>query len=245
MPDLPRLIHLDANGAEGSGLTRLELDAADFQSEVPIQHLHVFFEDADLGLVVGVWDTTTMQEAFGPYPGDEFVWVLEGRFAMIDGDGDAVHAGPGDSVAFRNAAPMSWKQDGYLKKFFVTHLDPDRRTPNVVSGDGAVIVMDPDAPLADVSENGGPVEREHLAFTNDTGNMRVGLWECDTADFGMSPFPVHEFVQVLAGEATIAEADGTTHHVNAGDCFFIPEGTVCQWQIPKYVKKYYAQIDAK
>lgn len=243
MPDLPRLIHLDANGPEGSGLTQLELDAADFQSGVPTQHAHVFFEDTDLGLTVGVWHTTPMQEVFGPYPGDEFIWVLEGHFSMIDGDGNAVPAGAGDSVAFRNAAPMSWKQEGNLKKFFITYLAPNTPTPEVAFNDGAVIVMDPDAPLSDIGENGGPVEREHVAFINDTGNMRAGLWECETADFEMAPFSVHEFVRVLEGEATIVEADGKTHQIKAGDCFFIPKGTCCQWQIPKYIKKYYVQIE--
>lgn len=243
MPDQPRLVHLNADGPDGSGLSPLDLDEADFQSTLPVQHAHIFFEDQSTGLAVGVWDTTTMQEAFGPYPGDEFIWVLEGHFSMIDGDGNAVSAGPGDSVVLRNGAPMSWKQDGYLKKFFIT-LPATGGTPTkAVSNDGAVIVMDPDAPLHDVSEPGGPAAREHVAFTNDAGNMRVGLWECGAADFGMCHVSVHEFVQVLAGEATITEANGTKHQVKAGDCFFIPKGTECRWQVSEFVKKYYVQTD--
>jgi len=81
-----RVIRLQADGPEGVGLEKMELDPADFQSELPEQHIHVYYEDADLGLSVGVWTTTTMQEAFGPYPGDEFMWVLEGQVSMVDAD---------------------------------------------------------------------------------------------------------------------------------------------------------------
>ena len=77
MSDLPRLIHLDPNGPNGAGLSPLDLDSADFQSAVPQQHLHIFYEEPAIGLTVGVWDTTTMQEAFGPYPGDEVIIVLD------------------------------------------------------------------------------------------------------------------------------------------------------------------------
>jgi uncharacterized cupin superfamily protein len=139
---------------------------------------------------------------------------------------------------------MSWKQEGYLKKFFITLLDPDGVPPQIDTADGAVVVMDPDASVQVTSDPGAPVEQSHVAFTNDAGTMTVGLWICEKADFGMEPFPVHEFVRVLEGEAFIAEPDGTEHHVTAGSCFFIPKGTQCHWRIPKYIKKYYAQVSA-
>jgi uncharacterized cupin superfamily protein len=245
MSDLPRLIHLDPNGPNGAGLSPLNLDSVDFQSAVPQQHLHVFYEEPAIGLTVGAWDSTTMQEAFGPCPGDEVIIVLDGDFAMLDADDNAVRAGRGECVAFRNAVPMSWKQEGYLKKFFVTLLTPDVVTPPLATAEGAVIVVNPDSPLNQTSTTGEPVEREHVAFTNDAGNMSVGIWDCQTAEFEMEPFSIHEFVHVLEGAATIKEGDGTTHNVKAGDCFFIPKGTECQWKVPTYIKKYYAQINAR
>lgn len=242
MPYEPRFVRLTPNGPSDKGLTQLKLDPADFQSPLPEQHWHVFFDDADIGLTVGVWDTTTMQEAFGPYPGDEFVSILEGEFAMIDGTGNATHAGKGDCVAFRNGAPMSWKQQGYLKKFFMTLLAPNVKPPHIETADQAVVIVDPNTPLTVSSKPGEPIEREHICFVNDTGNMTVGLWECDAQEFEMEPFSVHEYVEVISGEATITEADRTAHHVQAGDCFFIPKGTLCKWSIPHHIKKYYAQV---
>lgn len=239
-----RIIRLDAGGAGQGGLRPMDLDPEDFESALPHQNLCLCYEDRDLGLTVGVWDTTSMKEAFGPYPGDEFIWVLEGSFAMLDGSGGAVTAGQGDAVCFRNGAPVSWKQDGYLKKFFMTYLNPELPVPELDTAQGGVIVIDPKAALRTTSDPDAPVEHDHVAFTNDAGNMAMGIWDCAAATFEMSPFPVHEFVYVLEGETVITEEDGTVHEFGPGDCFFVPKGTVCQWHIPRYIKKYYAGLDA-
>lgn len=89
----------ETNTLQASGIFRidpdalalgpLDLDPDAFQSPLPVQNYHLIFEDKAIGLAVGIWDTTTMQEAFGPYPGDEFITVLDGGFAMVDAAGKA------------------------------------------------------------------------------------------------------------------------------------------------------------
>lgn len=247
----PHVIRLGPNGPPGIGLVEMELDPADFQSPLPSQHIRVYFSDDALGLNVGVWDTTTMQEAFGPYPGDEFVWILDGAFSMLDGENNAIEVRQGQSACIRNAVPVSWKQDGYLKKFFITYLDPAPGTPNILSAEGGVRVMDPNVALAPLDtaapftlKGATPLKREHIVFTNDAGNMSVGVWDSEAMVSKMEPFPVPEFVQMLEGEVTITEEDGTVQTFRTGDCFFVPKGTVCSWEIRQYVKKYFAVLDA-
>ncbi len=136
------VIRLEANGPNGARLEPMELDAADFQSPLPEQAVHVYFNDEDIGLSIGVWTTTDMQEAFGPYPGDEFMLVLEGRVEMMDGDNKGVPVETGQSFVIRNAIPISWKQVGSLRKFYITLLDPKADTPEIASAEGGVIVLD-------------------------------------------------------------------------------------------------------
>jgi len=240
------IIRLQANGPEGKGLQPMTLDPADFQSPLPRQNVHVCFSDPVLGLNVGVWDTTSMQEAFGPYPGDEFIVVLEGAFAMIDGQGRGVPAHQGQSVAFRNGAPASWMQPGYLKKFFITLLDPKAPTPQIESAKGGVIVLDPDQELTDADQiswsDSGAKQRDRVIFTNDAGTMDVGLWDTQAMTTEPYPFPYHEFVQVLDGSVTITGADGSSESFGPGDVFFIPAGTVTRWHVPDYLRKYYAAV---
>ena len=61
---------------EGFGETPDELDATDFSSDVPVQHTHSDYEDDEIGLYVGLWDTETMVEAGGLYACDEFMWLI-------------------------------------------------------------------------------------------------------------------------------------------------------------------------
>jgi len=246
------VIRLEANGPGGRGLSAMELDAADFQSPLPKQHYHTYYSDESKGINVGVWDTTTMQEAFGPYPGDEFIWVLDGAFEMVDGKGGGVPAKAGEAVCFRNGAPVSWKQDGYLKKFFMTYLDPAAKTPKIESAEGGVVVLDPSAKMALMDNTDpfvikGPAPKQHnlTSFTNDTGNMFMGQWDSGPMVSEMLPFPTHEFVQMLEGEVTITEEGGAAQTFRAGDCFFVPKGTVCSWEIPTYVRKFYCILDVE
>ena len=53
----------------------------------------------------------------------------------------------------------------------------------------------------------GAIQRDRILFRNDHGNFEVGLWDTEPIDTELSPFPWHEFCQVLDGEVTISAAD--------------------------------------
>ena len=247
MMDKTGIIRLERDGPGGVGLERMALDPKDFQSDLPDQHIHVYYEDPALGMTVGVWTTTDMQEAFGPYPDDEFMVVLEGRVVMIDGKGHETPVEQGESFFLRKAIPISWKQEGFLRKFFITYSDPNAPVPRIDSAEGGVIVFNPQALEAGLVPQaepiGGGTQRDNLVFTNDRGNMTVGMWETSAFESQMQPFSVHEFAQIVAGDVTITDADGTQHTFAAGDVVFVPEGTVCSWRSDGGLKKFYAIVD--
>ena len=227
----------------------MTLEPGDFQSALPEQHLHVFFEDPDIGMAVGTWTTTDMQEVFGPYPDDEFMVVLEGRVLMQDGSGSETPVEEGQSFFVRKAIPISWKQEGFLQKFFITLSAPDVATPHIESPEGGVNVFDSDALTAGLvpekTSIGGGTQRDNLMFTNDMGNLTVGMWETTAFESAMQPFSVHEFAQILSGEVSILEQDGTEHIFRPGDVAFVPKGTVCSWRSKGPVTKYYAIVDPR
>jgi len=248
-----KVIRFESNGPADTGMPAMELDQSDFQSKLPDQHLQVYYEDEALGLSAGVWTTTDMQEAFGPYPGDEFMWVLEGQVAMMDHDGNATHIQQGESFCIRNGIPISWKQIGFLRKFYMTYDNPNAEIPDIASAKGGVLVLDPvklqngltRMDTTDPFEINGeaPLQHDNIAFTNDAGNMFVGMWDSTAFESEMRPFPCHEFVQLLEGEITITQGDGITHQFGAGDAFLVPEGTLCSWKTSGYVKKIYSIFD--
>ena len=241
------IIRLERLGPSGLGLSKMELDPKDFQSGLPDQHIHVYYEDPALGITVGVWTTTDMQEAFGPYPDDEFMFLLEGRVVMIDGDGHEIAIEQGESFFLRKAIPISWKQEGFLRKFFITYSDPGAPIPTIDTAEGGVIVFDQvtlEAGLVPQQDSiGGGAQRDNLVFTNDTGNMTVGMWQTSPFESEMQPFSVHEFAQIVEGEVTITDDEDRQHHFAAGDVVFVPKGTVCSWRSDGELKKFYAIVD--
>lgn len=242
------IIRLEPDGP--NGLAPMDLTPYEFAERPEQQLVHVYFEDEELGLGVGVWETTPMREPFGPYPGDEFIYVLKGNFTMLDNDGTDLSSGvackAGQSVIFRNGVPVSWKQHDTLRKFYITYSDPRASVPTGLSAEGGIQALDSDMTLTDADLLAGTntPQRERVFFNNDHGNFEVGLWDTQAfTDTEAAPFPYHEFGQVLDGACTITEEDGTAHHFKAGDCFFIPAGTVCTWDVPTYLRKFYAALD--
>lgn len=203
----------------------LELDPRDFESLLPVQHYHLLFEDEAIGMMVGIWDTTTMQEAFGPYPGDEFITVLDGRFVIVDGDGAAMIGTAGQSASFRNGIPVSWQQEGYLRKLYLTLLDPAAETPQTASAKGGVRVLDP-ARAAPTAEGANAVAQEIL-FRNDAGTMTITHCAYPALTRPFAATEAHELCRVLAGEIVLTDAAGRVARFGAGDHFFLPRGVAC------------------
>ena len=88
--------------------------------------------------------------------------VPEGAFAVVAGKGGAVTARAGDSVTFRNNIPTNWKQDGFLRKTYLTLRDPDGEVPDIALAEGGVTMLCPSS-------------TKPVAFRNDTGNKEVRL----------------------------------------------------------------------
>jgi hypothetical protein len=208
----------------------LDLDPAGFQSPVPVQHYAPVFEDEDIGMAVGIWDTTTMQEAFGPYPGDEFITVLDGSFLMVDAaDAPLAAAGVGDSVTFRNGAPASWKQEGYLRKVYLTLQHPKGATPRIASARGAFQVLN-EGRLPQGSPDPDGVTRE-MIFRNDASTMTVTLCSFPACTLPEAPGRSHRLIRVLAGSITLTHAATPPELYAAGCHVFLPRGAACAWEV--------------
>ncbi len=246
------IITLEINGPEGVGLSKLELEQEDFQSDLPEQSWHIYFEDAALGLTVGVWTTTSMQEAFGPYPGDEFMCILEGHVAIVGKDGRETFIEEGEAFCIQNGVPVSWKQEGFLRKFFITYNRTEGILPEANSDNNDAFVLNQDTLSKTLQQlyttfpfeiNGkAPNQSGAPFFVNDTQNMHVGMWESAPFESMMKAFPCSEFVQLLKGKISITEQSGQVHSFGPGDVFFIPVGTVCSWKITTPVRKLYCML---
>ena len=230
---------LEPNGPADTGLRKMKLDPADFQSDLPEQHLHVYFEDEALGLSVGVWTTTTMQEAFGPYPGDEFMWVLEGSVAIVHEDGHEDVFRAGDAFVIPKGLPCAWKQTESIRKYYTIFEDAKGGMPEKPVADRA-IRLEPkgpagvgltkiDLPKTSNFEGEPPTQHDHSYFEDATERLFAGTWTCTPMRRKAQRFGRFEIMCLLEGGMTLTDDAGVEHKFHAPDVVSVLPDAVNAW----------------
>jgi uncharacterized cupin superfamily protein len=218
---------------EGFGDTPDELKTEDFNSDVPVQHTHSNYEDDEIGLYVGLWDTESMVEAGGPYACDEFMWLIEGECRIRNNRTGVIETvKAGTPFVIPRAYDCQWHQPGYLRKFYVISEHPGEEIPAAPTNEG-ILIPKADAVLTEVAEDApfaissGARPRQNICYKNSTGKFFSGTWACEAFESGQRPFPYNEFAFVEHGSITLTDAEGAAQVFNAGDAFFIPQGVRC------------------
>jgi len=233
---------------EGFGDTPDELEAEDFSSEIPLQHSHSDYDDDEIGLYVGVWDTESMRETGGPYACDEFMWLIEGECNIRNnttGEIETVKAGM--PFVIPRGYDCQWQQPGYLRKFYVISEHPSEEIPAAPSHEG-IVVPDVDAVLSEENEDApfvissGAKPRQNVCYKDTTGRFISGTWAADAFQSERRPFPYNEFAYVLDGSITMADAAGAVEEFNADDAFFIPQGVDCAATVSDSVRLIFAVV---
>jgi uncharacterized cupin superfamily protein len=233
----------------GFGDTPDELDAEMFASGSPVQHSHSDYEDDELGLYIGVWDTNDMHEAPGPYACDEFMWVLEGEVEIkngLTGTKDKVTAG--QAFVIPRGYNCQWLQTGYLRKYYVISENPNEEVPEVPTFEGIIKphVGTAQTPVVDNGfynlVNAKEIQKNDVSYTNVSGKFYAGTWDSEAFESSPVEFPVNKFAYVLEGILTLTDQDGQ-HDFVKGDAFFIPAGTICSAKSNGYVRTNYSVLE--
>jgi uncharacterized cupin superfamily protein len=239
------IIRLSAD-PEGFGEALDELEAEDFSSDVPVQHTHSVFENDDIGLYVGLWDTEAMVEAGGPYACDEFMWLIEGECQIKNnrtGEIEAVKAGT--PFVIPKGYDCQWQQPGYLRKFYVISEHPEEEIPAAPAHEG-IVIPKADAVLSEVAADepfvitSGARPKQNICYKDTTGKFFSGTWASEAFEAEQRPFPYNEFAYVQDGSITLTDAEGAAQVFNTGDAFFIPEGVECNATVANSVRLYIA-----
>lgn len=245
---IPKSIIRLSPDPEGFGDTLDKLEAADFSSEVPVQHTHSDYEDDEIGLYVGVWDTEAMLEAGGPYACDEFMWLIEGECHIRNNrTGEIASVKAGMPFVIPKGYDCQWYQPGYLRKFYVISEHPGEEMPAASAHEGIVIPKADDV-LAEVGEDtlfaisSGARPRQNVCYKDTMGRFFSGTWVAEAFESGQHRFPYNAFAYVQDGSITLTDAEGVVQEFNAGDALFIPEGVECGATVGSSVRLTFAVI---
>ncbi len=214
------ITRLTAQGSERPAWDAMELDPSDFASELPRQFWRLDHSEDARGLYIGEWTTTPMQEAFGPYPCDEFMILLEGHVRLIDAAENVTEVAPGQAFAIGRDTEVSWKQDDFCRKFFVIHQPPV--TAPTGSGGLTRDICVLNAKEAD--------ENQGYAFQSDDGRMTVGYHALAPSSVEFTADTGNRLIRVEDGRGSLIQPDGVEMAFAAGDVFLVPAGLACTWQ---------------
>ncbi|MGH6931681.1 MAG: cupin domain-containing protein [Dongiaceae bacterium] len=227
------------------------IPASELAAGQPVQRGHYYLDDKAHGLSAGVWDCTPMTSTPMSYPVNEFMLILEGDITIVEDNGRATTIKAGESFILPKGLPCVWQQPHYVRKFFVIFDDASGLAPKDPAG---LRVLRPD-PKAELSPSEGPAaavldsppprQRDKLYFADLTGQWTVGVWETSAYRRKTITFPRHELMHILEGCVTITEEGGPSQTFTAGDTFFVPMGTGCDWRCDGQVRKIYCIFQPK
>jgi uncharacterized cupin superfamily protein len=243
-----KIIQLSSDPA-GFGELPDTLDAQIFDSQAPVQHTHMYYEDEDNGVYVGVWDTTSMVESAGPYPCNEFMWLIEGEAAIENSEtGEAQIVRTGEAFVIPRGYDCRWRQRGYLRKFFVILEPPSQPMLGapVVAGiikpatTGVVASADQFPLLGVAAAQLPPLSPTH--YCDSTGQFCAGSWTGQPFDFESVTVVDAVFVYLLEGFLSLQEEGNQRLDFGPGDAFFVPAGTVCSGIGQQQIHLCYAKV---
>lgn len=225
-----KIILLNSN-PQGFTANKDKLEQAMFESDIPVQHSYNYYENDDLGLYVGLWDTTEMIETAGPYACDEFMVILEGKVDVKNcktGNVETVTAG--ESFVIPKGYDCQWQQPGYLRKFYVISEHPNETIPEQAVVE-AIVKFEPSR------------DAENVIHYQDSKNRFIaGSKQYQSINLDFAVVPNHSFIYLQHGKLKLEDSEGTCYYFKAGDAFFIPAGMVCSWLAAEPTTQQYVEV---
>ena len=222
MPE-SRVIKLEASPA-GFHDNEDELVAELFDSELPVQHTKIYFHDPDIGLSVGVWDSSDMREIAGAYDCDEFMYLLSGSAQIKNNQSGLIERiDPQEAFVIAQGYDCQWIQEGYIRKFFVIS-EPPLGAPVTTDVKGVINLSHClKSQLSNLKEAYNPL------YHDPCNRFTAGILKSGQVDRQHDQQPLHQLIFLLSGELDIQPMRGEMRSFVAGECFFVAANSLCNW----------------
>lgn len=92
------------------------------------------------------------------------------------------------------------------------------------------------------ADRGEPQTAIRVLYASPDGRINVGIWACTEGGWTIIDRADTETIHLLAGRATITDADGTTHRLEPGATIVLPRGWSGRWDIVEPVRKLYVTV---
>ena len=90
---------------------------------------------------------------------------------------------------------------------------------------------------------GEATETGHNYFTDSSGQLTAGVWECTPCTSRVDSSPVDEICFILSGEVVLTDASGDAETFRPGDSFVVPKGMKFTWHMRETTRLYYVILE--
>lgn len=232
----PAFIKLDAFGPTGIGLTRRPpYPREGLETEPPVHSSHLYVNDENRGIKIGVWECTPHTSKMQPFPVNEFMILLEGSVTVLETDGKATTVRAGEAFMVPKGVVCQWKQSEPVRKYFAIYggqpgQEPQQnekrltvmKAPSGSSGTPAAQSADDDADT--------PFKAGSLIYTDATGTYSLGIWEAISHRSQPALSRSHRLLRVEAGSLTLSDGSHLVETFEEGDAVLIMPGKAITWR---------------
>ncbi len=228
-------IKLNAFGPGGAGLTRRPpYPREGLETEPPVHSSHLYVDDEEQGIKIGVWECTPHTSKMGPFPVNEFMIILEGSVTMLERDGETTTVQAGEAFVVPKGVVCQWKQSEPVRKYFAIQSDPPNRTRPSVGQPQSVTRAPSSAATRRAGQSTGSQAdlpfRAGETIYNDAGRgYLLGTWGALAEGGRPTVSRFYQMLRVDAGVLTLADEDGATETFGAGDTVLITPGDPITW----------------
>lgn len=186
----------------------------------------VLFESADGKFTAGLW-RRPLREGAMTRPFHEVSVIIDGIVEIVDPDGTVHRAEPGDILVTPRGSDGTWRCVTDVKKFWAI-CETDEIAP------GTFVVRPGDLEWETTSTG-----EEVTVWSSADGKFSCGYWRSQPEEGPMEP-SFHEMMQIIEGEITVTDHDGTKFEVGPGDSLIVPTGSQAVWSSHSPVHKFWA-----
>ena len=229
-------VKFDAFGPMGVGLTRRPpYPREGLETEPPVHSSHLYVNDENRGIKIGVWECTPHTSKMQPFPVNEFMILLEGSVTMLEEDGKATTVQAGEAFVVPKGVVCQWNQSEPVRKYFAIYGGHPGQEPRrnerqftvmkVSSGNAGMPVTQSAGDDADI-----PFEAGSLIYTDATGAYSLGIWEAVSQRSQPALSRSHRLLRVEAGSLTLSDDSRLMETFKKGDAVLIMPGKAITWR---------------
>lgn len=222
-------LKLEAFGPGGAGLTRRPpYPRENLITEPPVHSSHLYVNDEERGIKIGVWECTPHSSRMQPFAVNEFMILLEGSVTMLEQDGKATTVQAGEAFVVPKGVVCQWKQSEPVRKYFAILSGGPGSAPK----DGSAVTKASAAPksVTPIRDADTPFESGSIIYANKTGTYSLTLLQGGNDISGPMVSQAYRLLRIEAGWLTLSDDDGNEKTFGAGDVVLVNPGKPVAWK---------------